>query len=801
MAKEIKQRIVLDGEKEYNQAIKEAQRNLRTLKSELKAETAEMGRNATEQQKAEAKAKSLRQQIAEQEKVVKTLKDALAEVKEKYGDNADEVARWEQKLNNARTVLANMQNDLDGVGSAMQRVNTDAAQVATAAKSASDSIGNIGSAADNISGAIEGIFGALVDRVTAAAQTVWGLIAETAAKADDWSDLAELYGTTPEKIQKLQAAIQMANGDFGTFTTIMKTLAYGGKEDKIQQWFKVDRKGKSDMEYALDVMNNMSEAYRIFGQETTWNTAMSDIFGGKKSADVEWFVSNWDRIRSNEYNLQQGGYLLDEDQIGTMSQIYDLMGKIEKKWEKLQERFAAGFGEVTLDIMTNVEGMMDGVADYMNAETPDEQQQALDKIKLNIEEFFTKVGELIRDSIHIISEVGLSLKESDDPLVAAVGEILVQLADKLQWLTEHAEEVKGAFETIFGAWLLLKLAAVAGRLSSILMSIEAVKAFKGISAATGVASGAAQAGAAAGGGWATAFASAAIKAVPWLAGFGILIENAIKPQGNNDLVDENGNLTEQAIEAGITLDENGKPTGKTLNREKEDANHDLAEGLGIVRENHMESTGVQLKSFSMGKTLDEMTPEERAALVEEIAEKGAEAAKLTVEGPVILDELPEGGAEGDIVEDVDLDETGPGLTRDEAVQAWWDAWKEAAESGEAEAWNAEMDAIAAMERLFGDETESVMQQILERMDEGGYETMPADVPQEWWLTNPANWNGGGLSGQDIEGLKGVPGQMAAATRAGIADGIGRVRVQIDKETVGWLVAPTVSEYIAGQIEA
>ena len=117
MAKEIKQKIVLEGEKQYNQALRDAQRNLKTLKSELKAETAELGKNATEQQKAEAKTKSLKQQIAEQEKIVKTLKAALQEVREKYGDNADEVAKWEQKLNNARTTLANMKTDLEGVGS------------------------------------------------------------------------------------------------------------------------------------------------------------------------------------------------------------------------------------------------------------------------------------------------------------------------------------------------------------------------------------------------------------------------------------------------------------------------------------------------------------------------------------------------------------------------------------------------------------------------------------------------------------------------------------------------------------
>ena len=101
MAQEIKRKIVLEGEKEYSAALQAAQRNLKTLRSELKAETAELGTNATAQQKAETRARSLQKQIAEQEKIVKTLRAALEEAKEQYGDNEEVVAKWEQKLNAA----------------------------------------------------------------------------------------------------------------------------------------------------------------------------------------------------------------------------------------------------------------------------------------------------------------------------------------------------------------------------------------------------------------------------------------------------------------------------------------------------------------------------------------------------------------------------------------------------------------------------------------------------------------------------------------------------------------------------
>ena len=54
----IASKLQLDGEQQYKKALNDAYRSLRVLRSELKAETAEMGRNATAQDKARAKIRS-----------------------------------------------------------------------------------------------------------------------------------------------------------------------------------------------------------------------------------------------------------------------------------------------------------------------------------------------------------------------------------------------------------------------------------------------------------------------------------------------------------------------------------------------------------------------------------------------------------------------------------------------------------------------------------------------------------------------------------------------------------------------
>ena len=217
--KGIKQRIELEGEKQYSQAINEARRNLRTLRSELKAETAELGANATAQQKNEAKTKSLQKQIKEQEKVVQAYRDALKEVKEKYSDNADAIAQYEQKLNDARTALANMKNSLEQVGNAYRSVNEGAKSGIVENKALADSFDGIVDSAQKMGESIGNVFGGIVGTIKDSVGAVWGELMDIAARANNWTDLASYMNTSTVEIEKWDRAISAAQGDFGKFTT------------------------------------------------------------------------------------------------------------------------------------------------------------------------------------------------------------------------------------------------------------------------------------------------------------------------------------------------------------------------------------------------------------------------------------------------------------------------------------------------------------------------------------------------------------------------------------------------------
>lgn len=805
MAKDIKRKIVLEGEKEYSAALKEAQRNLKTLRSELKAETAELGANATAQQKNETRVKSLQKQIKEQEKIVKTYQAALAEVKEKYGDNEEAVAKWEQKLNEARASLATMRNTLEETNTSLhdmangakdatdglQGAAKGAAETVVATKSVADALGDIADIGEGVSGAIEDIFTGMLDTVTDIAEKMWSLISETAERANGWTDTANVWGIDPQRVQQYTKALDSVGKDFSDLEGIVTKIVYGGKGKKITELLgisDVNYIGKGgEWDYAMAVMKELSD---LQGQGKNMSPIFEEIFGGKNATKAIDLVNSWESVLQGlkTFNGDESDYGLTSKEIEQMDKIWLDINRVETKFNDLKEQFAAGLGTAAGTLLVNVEGGLDAIAKFMNAETPEEREQALEDLRKNVEEFFRKVGEILGEGVKILGEVGEELQQSDDPVVHMIGNIFTALRDALQWMVDNQGKVKLAFEAVFGAWLLGKLGAVAGKLAEIITQIEVIKAFKGLE--LGAAGGAAQVGteAAKEAAETAVVGAAAGKVVPvegagvpgWLKGlsaaalgktglelskelgtgiYGALYEKSnpkFTPIETAGIMDENGNV--------IPLEEIVKKNSHTSSSynfdEPEDEPETPKSSGGPKRKKNITGTA---DAGSMAGSLPE---------VQEAAEEIAKAVENAVNGPT-------NGQKA-------------------AAEAFWDAYRE---NGGYEDW--QMDAL---ESAF-DGQEDMLEKLIYAIDnlsKGGWADQTwrdtEDLPESWWLDadswrNAGN-NNGGITSDDLANFRGLPAKVAAAAKIGTAEGISNIKVEIDGYTAGRLLAPYVSEFIA-----
>lgn len=527
MAGDIKQKIVLEGEKEYNAAIKEAQRNLKVLRSELKAETAELGKNATAQQQNEAKVKSLQKQIKEQEKIVRTYEDALKQVKAQYGDNEEAIARWEIKLNDARTALANMKNGLDSTGASMAKVTGNAQMGVVAANSLADAFAKIGNAGSVISGALEDAFTGVTDRVRDIIADVWESIVDLAARSNGLVDLAGFWGTDVNTIQRYKGAVSEASATLEDLNSIV-TKINSGDAKKITELTKVSKVDfKDQWKYAMAVMDAMSQ---MSTEER--NAAGFQIFGGRQATKAFDLLNDWATVQANldKYDREQGGYGLTTEEMQTMSELYDKVNGLRESWGTLKDMALVHLtGDLAMNITGNIQEIVDAFKDYFMADNDSDRAAALNRVKENVIEIFENIRDGIEAGLKVLGEIAQELQGSGDPILEAMGKALEVIVSAFEWIAnpDNWGAVKTAFETLIGIWAGAKVTTALSNLAGFAANIGTIMLAKGlgggkelIDAAAGAGSGTATAAAASGGGFMAGLGAAGKKALEFLGGTG-----------------------------------------------------------------------------------------------------------------------------------------------------------------------------------------------------------------------------------------------------------------------------------------
>ena len=725
MAKEIKQKIVLEGEKEYKQALKDAQRNLKTLQTQLKAETAELGKNATAQEKANVKTENLKKQIAEQEKVVKTLREALEQAKEQYGDNADVVARWEQQLNNARTTLANMKNGLDDVGTGMQNIETSAAAATVATKSVADSFDRLGSIGDTIASGIETAFEGLIGTVKEAIGMIWGEITDLAARSNGLVDMAGYWNTDVITLQKYKGAVEGTASSFEDLNSIVNKINLLD-DKKIASLGLVSKEGYSDeWKYAMAVMDSLNQ------MDISERNSVAEQLFGKGNQAAKDLLNDWDTIQSklDTYDPTKGGFGLTEDEMNQMSTLYEQVTGIETKWKNLKDMGTVKlFGSLAIDLTGNANAILDAFLEYFNAENPEEQDAAIKKIEDNIVAAFERIKKAIEDGIAILDKVAEDLKKSENPTANALGNILSGITEALKWLTEdNFANLKACMEWLATFWLAGEGASLAAKIAAIVANIAVIRGFNTASTAASVAGGAVKGAA---GGAAGNAVGSVLKGAGGAATGGLLAKIGTFLGGAGGL-GLGAFIGTTAFAAWMTEQTRERDWGEYKR------NEEVQEAMGEWTPDILEQLHRAVEGNDEGVDIEYGLPQEL------LAQNLEEFKKL----------MPDSDVWGTI------EEYGLGALNAEDVQ---------------------------------ETLKDVYNLLMERYINGDL----TDTPASWWQTTGGNsGDGDTITSSDLQSFRNTPAAMEKAVRNGVKG----IRVTLDGRTVGSLVAPYVSQYIAETI--
>ena len=410
-----------------------------------------------------------------------------------------------------------------------------------------------------------------------------------------------------------------------------------------------------------------------------------------------------------------------------------------------------------------------------------------------MEGFARDAAAAIEAGIEALSQIGSSLKESDNPYVAAVGNLFDGIANTLQWIVENAEDVGKALRAIFDVWLLSKAASLVGQLGSMVAYLAVIKSF--LSNAGTAGAGAATAAGAQNllGNLGTTFTNLGGKIGTAVSGFGTFGLNNLGVVGdwfsNNTRIGRAATRGEEGIGEAITgtveeLAQNIEQNASTFTDDWANLGIQVKEAL----------TGEKVWS---GGSSEFEVPEPEATKEgnkHELLLDGDQAAaavdSIIAEVQKAMERQGEGGL-GELF----APSYGSGLTEEQidAAEKYWDFLKNWGLTGEGDfdaAYDAFEAAFGSDSALF-DAVDDMMEQLTQKYDL--WSDMPEDLPGSWWesLTGAE-----ALKKSDISEFSKVPSGMVTAVENALTNGLSGVKVEMDGQTVGNLLLPYINQGLA-----
>ena len=439
--REIKTRIVLEGEQQFRTAMNNASAAVKALNAEEKACEAQFKATGDAEAYREEKTRILTEKLEEQKKAVEAAKKAVDQLtKQGVEKNDRAMQQWRTKLANAQTALAQTQTKLAGLQGSLDTTTQamdNSAQAAADYSAQLDAIGGVINvegaikSIDRITGTVEGA----VKTVAGLGKRVWDLEADAAHWADDVLTSAEHNHLDVETYQAWQYAAQMVD------TSI---------DDIIQAQTRMNNKVLKESPEVAKALGQVGVAFRDRDQsDVFWDTiralnAMDDvtkrnnlaqtIFGNNyrnllplinKGADA------WDAAVEEA----RQNYILNEDQVKQLGDLDDSLVKLGASLDKTKMTVLSELAPTFSDLAGSMAQAVNAFNDFL---ATDEGQQ------------------MIKDLGAAIGDLAMSFldpgPEGFKHAVETAKNLLKGVTGALNWFSENKKGVVTALAIIAGGF-------------------------------------------------------------------------------------------------------------------------------------------------------------------------------------------------------------------------------------------------------------------------------------------------------------------------------------------------------------
>ena len=518
MAVNMKLGVDLSG---FKQGISEANAQLKTFDAQIKLAESSFKKTGDAEAAMYQKTDALTNKLKVQKQMVQQYWQTLEKMRT---SGVDPMSKSYQQMEAA---MLNMQTAANETELALNGLSTSQLNAASSADKLTESVNGIGKkmSLDQVISGIDRITGGLENAARKAVdlgEQIWGNIMNSAKWADDTATMALMYGIDIEKFQQMQKLVTN-----GMDTSVDAMLS---AQSRLKRGIGSDAKAVSD---ALNEMGISMTTYVGGGKygpieqakdslELFWEVGQKLMTWGdeyqKEDMAQKLFGRGWKELVPlfRDYkSLEDYNAALDkvnvnsEEDVNALAELNDKVSELKGNFETLSNEVWAAMAPALTEAAQALNGVLDSILKYL--ETP-AGQEALNKLGEAVSGLFADLGKI-----------------DPEKVVAGFVEVFTKVTDGIQWLVENQDLAKGILGTIVTAWGGL---VIGENVLKVFKFVDGLKGLTGIGAAEGAAAGAS---------WGGAFASAVIKAAPWLTGLITLLTPGATQ--DNSLI--NGTITQE----------------------------------------------------------------------------------------------------------------------------------------------------------------------------------------------------------------------------------------------------------------
>ena len=535
MASGVNVKMGVSGVAQFKQSIQQAKQNMKTLDAQLALTEKQYKATGDAETYMQQKSEQLHAKLEEQKAIAANAEKALADMTERGVDKSSKAFQdMLRTLIQAKGDIIDTEDAINGITNAEEAAGDEADSMNHQLQRIGDGV-NFQNVTDSLGKITDGMtnvmkqawkMGEAIVNATLGAGSWADEIITTATQYEDTLNIFGGGASATETLQRMRKTANLIDTDVDTILSAQDKLKKNKeKQDKdaMGAWayLGLDPNGKSD----IDLFWKTGEAIAALGDEEDKVTYAQKLFGKSWRELLPLFKTG----REEYEKTMQSWSVVEDDQLDNLGKMDDQYQKLQDEWETFKMELLETFSGPLTTGMEKITDLFKALNEYLD--TPDG--------KAMLEQMGNTITQLINDLTNV----------SPEDVINGLKVVVESVKTSLEWISDHSTDVENAVKVFVGAWAGLEVA------KGVSIALQLINGISGLTAGAAKA-----AGASAGTAWGGAFASAVMKASPFLVFLYELLNPAAGGDtiGDNTLLDENGNLTKEAEKYGYKLDENGE---------------------------------------------------------------------------------------------------------------------------------------------------------------------------------------------------------------------------------------------------